>query len=76
MEYKTLRYPGHAHIMEAIRDLGLLDLRPVDVKGTKVSHRDVAVAATGPRLPKPEGRDLVAMDRRGDEDRKARDEHA
>src|SRR5207302_3785028 len=25
MEYKTLRYPGHAKIMEAIRDLGLLE---------------------------------------------------
>lgn len=31
MEYKTLRYPGHAHIMRAIRDLGLLDLDPVQV---------------------------------------------
>jgi lysine 6-dehydrogenase len=61
MEYKTLRYPGHAHIMEAIRDLGLLDLKPLDVKGTKVSPRDVAVAAMGPHLRKPEGRDLVAM---------------
>ena len=40
MEYKTLRYPGHAHIMEAIRELGLLDLAPVDVKGTKVVPRD------------------------------------
>ena len=61
MEYKTLRYPGHAHIMEAIRDLGLLDLEAIDVKGMKVSPRDVAVAAMGPRLRKPEGRDLVAM---------------
>jgi lysine 6-dehydrogenase len=61
MEYKTLRYPGHAHIMEAIRELGLLDLEAIDVKGTKVSPRDVAVAAMGPRLRKPEGRDLVAM---------------
>jgi lysine 6-dehydrogenase len=61
MEYKTLRYPGHAHIMEAIRDLGLLDLAPLDVKGTKVSPRDVAVAAMGSHLRKPEGRDLVAM---------------
>ncbi|MGH7656475.1 MAG: saccharopine dehydrogenase family protein [Gemmatimonadaceae bacterium] len=61
MEYKTLRYPGHAHIMEAIRDLGLLDLAALDVKGTKVSPRDVAVAAMGPRLRKPAGRDLVAM---------------
>jgi lysine 6-dehydrogenase len=61
MEYKTLRYPGHAHIMEAIRDLGLLDLAPLDVKGVKVAPRDVAVAAMGPHLRKPAGRDLVAM---------------
>jgi lysine 6-dehydrogenase len=60
MEYKTLRYPGHAKIMEAIRDLGLLDLEPVEVKGVRVSPRDVAVAVMGPRLTsrKP---DLVAL---------------
>lgn len=61
MEYKTLRYPGHAKIMEAIRELGLLDLEPVDVKGVRVAPRDVAVAAMGARLTKPEGRDLVAL---------------
>jgi lysine 6-dehydrogenase len=61
MEYKTLRYPGHAHIMEAIRDLGLLDLEPLDVKGVKVAPRDVAVAVMGPHLRKPAGRDLVAL---------------
>jgi len=61
MEYKTLRYPGHAKIMEAIRDLGLLDLDPVDVKGARVSPRDVAVAQMGPRLTKPDGKDLVAL---------------
>ncbi|MFL5578253.1 MAG: saccharopine dehydrogenase family protein [Gemmatimonadaceae bacterium] len=61
MEYKTLRYPGHAQIMEAIRELGLLELEPVDVKGVKVVPRDLAVAAMGPRLTKPRGRDLVAL---------------
>ena len=61
MEYKTLRYPGHAHIMEAIRELGLLSLDPVDVKGTKVVPRDAVVATIGPKLKKPEGRDLVAL---------------
>ncbi|MBA2708350.1 MAG: saccharopine dehydrogenase NADP-binding domain-containing protein [Gemmatimonadaceae bacterium] len=61
MEYKTLRYPGHAKIMEAIRDLGLLDLEPLDVKGVKVVPRDVAVAAMGPRLTKAKGKDLVAL---------------
>jgi lysine 6-dehydrogenase len=61
MEYKTLRYPGHAHIMEAIRDLGLIDLAPVNVKGQQVSPRDVAVAVMGPRLRRPRGHDLVAL---------------
>jgi lysine 6-dehydrogenase len=61
MEYKTLRYPGHAHIMEAVRDLGLLDLAPIDVKGAKVSPRDVAVAVMGPKLREPNGRDLLAL---------------
>lgn len=61
MEYKTLRYPGHARIMEAIRDLGLLELEPIDVKGVRVAPRDVAVAAMAPRLTKPDSKDLVAL---------------
>ncbi len=61
MEYKTLRYPGHAKIMEAIRDLGLLEQEPIEVNGMKVSPRAVAVAAMGPRLTKPESADLVAL---------------
>jgi lysine 6-dehydrogenase len=52
MEYKTLRYPGHAEIMETIRDLGLLDLDPVDLDGIKVSPRDVFVAAVGRSSPR------------------------
>jgi len=61
MEYKTLRYPGHARIMEAIRELGLLELKPVDVKGIKVVPRDLVVSAMGPRLTKPNAPDLVAL---------------
>jgi lysine 6-dehydrogenase len=61
MEYKTLRYPGHAQIMEAIRDLGLIDSALLDVKGSMISPRDVAVAAMTPHLKKPAGRDLVAL---------------
>jgi lysine 6-dehydrogenase len=52
MEYKTLRYPGHAKAMETIRDLGLLDMEPVDVKGTRVVPRDVFISIVGPRLRK------------------------
>jgi lysine 6-dehydrogenase len=61
MEYKTLRYPGHAEKMEVIRELGLLDLEPVDVKGTKVVPRDVFVSIVGPKLTKPTGTDLLVL---------------
>jgi lysine 6-dehydrogenase len=61
MEYKTLRYPGHAEIVEAMRELGLFDLEPVEVKGVRVVPRDVFLTLAGPRLTKPEGRDLLAL---------------
>jgi len=63
MEYKTLRYPGHARIMEAIRELGLLELEPVSVKGKEIVPRDAFAAIAGPRLRKDprESPDLVAL---------------
>ncbi len=61
MEYKTLRYPGHAVLMKAIRDLGLLDKTPIDVKGKDVVPRDAFIAAVSPKLTKPGGHDLVAL---------------
>ena len=61
MEYKTLRYPGHVAVMRPIRELGLLANEPVEVKGKKVAPRDVFIAAVHPKLHKPEGRDLVAL---------------
>ena len=61
MEYKTLRYPGHASVMRPIRDLGLLDLAPIEVKGQSVVPRDFFIAAVRPKLYKPQGRDLVAL---------------
>jgi len=60
MEYKTLRYPGHVAIMRPIRELGLLDLKPVTVKGVKVVPRDAFIAAVSPKLTKSEP-DLVAL---------------
>ncbi len=61
MEYKTLRYPGHAQLMAAMRDLGLYDAKPIDVKGVQVVPRDVFIAQVGPKLRKPGGTDLVAL---------------
>ena len=61
MEYKTLRYPGHVAIMRPIRELGLLANEPIEVKGKKMAPRDMFIAAVHPKLHKPEGRDLVAL---------------
>lgn len=61
MEYKTLRYPGHAHIMKAIRDLGLLSLEPVDVEGVQVVPRDAFIRIVEPGLKRPASPDLVAL---------------
>src|ERR671930_18028 len=61
MEYKKLRYPGHAAIMRPIREMGLLSLDPVKVKGIDVVPRDAFIAAVSPQLTKPDGRDLVAL---------------
>jgi lysine 6-dehydrogenase len=61
MEYKTLRYPGHADIMRAVRGLGLLDLAPTTVKGQTIVPRDVFIACSEPKLRKPQGKDMVAL---------------
>ncbi len=61
MEYKTLRYPGHVAIMHPVRELGLLSMKPVMVKGTKVVPRDAFIATVTPELTKPNAPDLVAL---------------
>ena len=61
MEYKTLRYPGHAAIMSAIRDLGLLDWDPIEVDGVDIRPRDVFIARVERDLRRPDLEDLVAL---------------
>ncbi|MEX2528786.1 MAG: saccharopine dehydrogenase C-terminal domain-containing protein [Gemmatimonadota bacterium] len=59
MEYKTVRYPGHAHIMRAIRELGLLSQDPVELDGADMIPRQAFIAVVKPHLQNPEGNDLV-----------------
>lgn len=60
LEYKTLRYPGHADLMRSIRDIGLLSLEPVDVRGQGVVPRDLVISVLKPLLTSDEP-DLVAL---------------
>lgn len=59
--YKTVRYPGHAHIMRAIRELGLLSEEAVEVKGERVVPRDLFLACVTPRLTRPDAPDVVFL---------------
>lgn len=63
MEYKTMRYPGHAEIMRAIRELGLLSTEQIQFHGVRVVPRDLFIAVAEPRLRKDPGKspDLVAL---------------
>lgn len=61
IEYKTMRYPGHAGIMSAVRDLGLLSQEPIAVGEREVVPRDVFIAAVTPHLSRPDRPSLVAL---------------
>jgi lysine 6-dehydrogenase len=61
MEYKTLRYPGHAEILTAIRELGFFSLDPVQVGDARVTPRDLAITVMEQKLRKPKSPDLVAL---------------
>ena len=61
LEYKTLRYPGHARIMRAIRELGLLSDRDVDYNGTRVNPRQFFIDRVTPLLSGDGRGDMVVV---------------
>lgn len=61
LEYKTVRYPGHCEKIRTLRDLGLLDERPIDVRGKQVVPQELFAAAAAPHLDFPREPDLVVL---------------
>jgi lysine 6-dehydrogenase len=57
----TLRYPGHFAQLKAYYDLGLWDLKPVQVGEGEVVPRDVFHALFEPKVLFPEDKDLVIV---------------
>lgn len=51
LEYKTLRYPGHGVIFEAMRELGLFDEKPRQVGDVGVAPRSVLLDLLAANLP-------------------------
>jgi lysine 6-dehydrogenase len=59
--FKTLRFPGHYEKIRALKDLGLLDERPVRVDGVSVVPRRLFAHLAEPRLRYPGDRDQVVL---------------
>jgi len=52
LDYKTIRYPGHADKMRTILELGLMDSTPVDAGGLMVPPRSVLERVISRNVPK------------------------
>ena len=59
LDYKTIRYPGHADKMRTILELGLMDSTPVDAGGLMVPPRNVLESVISKNIPK--GKDDVVL---------------
>jgi lysine 6-dehydrogenase len=60
LDYKTIRYPGHASKMHAMYRLGLMSRDPVEVDGVTVQPRSVLERLLSLNLPRS-GRDVVLL---------------
>lgn len=59
---KTVRWPGHWDGVQTLKECGLLELNPVEVRGVKVVPREVLLACIEPRLlPNPGEEDVCVM---------------
>jgi lysine 6-dehydrogenase len=76
LQNKTLRYPGNYVQLKTIQQLGLLDLRPVDVQGQRVVPRHVLHALWEPQIRATadiEDLIIIRILARGEKDGKAAD---
>lgn len=54
LDYKTIRYPGHGHVFQAMKGLGLLSSTPVEVDGVAVKPRALFAKVATPALDRGE----------------------
>jgi lysine 6-dehydrogenase len=58
-EYKTLRYPGHCHLMRVFMDYGFWDETKLKFSGGEVSPFEMFCRIMGEKLADPSDKDLV-----------------
>jgi lysine 6-dehydrogenase len=60
LNYKTIRYPGHGRVFQAMHKLGLLSSTPVEVEGASVRPRALFAKVATPVLDRGEP-DVILM---------------
>lgn len=60
-DYKTLRYPGHWEKIDLLKQLGLMEIDPVEINGHKIVPRKIFAKIVEPRLRFQQERDLLVM---------------
>jgi saccharopine dehydrogenase-like NADP-dependent oxidoreductase len=58
---KTVRWPGHWQGVETLKECGLLDITPVDFKGTRIVPREFLLSQISPRLQPNQGETDVCV---------------
>ncbi|GAB4305946.1 MAG: saccharopine dehydrogenase family protein [Candidatus Bipolaricaulota bacterium] len=61
LENKTLRYPGHVHLLRGLRALGLFGREPIRVGEATLVPRDLLIALVDRSLTAPEVRDVCLI---------------
>lgn len=54
LDYKTIRYPGHCQMVRMLKDLGLMDTRPLKLGPQQVRPRAILATLLEQKLPKDE----------------------
>ena len=58
---KTVRWPGHWQGVHTLKECGMLDIEPVEFKGTKIVPREFLLSIITPRLVPNEGEGDVCV---------------
>jgi saccharopine dehydrogenase-like NADP-dependent oxidoreductase len=59
---KTIRWPGHWQGIQVLKECGMLDLRPVKIRGLEIAPREFLLTAMKPKLePRADDTDICVM---------------
>lgn len=61
MDNKLIRYPGHIAVINAMASMGFFEEKPVDLRGGRVTPREMSAALFRRHFKRPGERDMVVI---------------